>query len=585
MDGLQFQLQLIDKLTKPGREMASQMQKLKLQLNASSQAVRQTEQALAKLQRAKVVDIASYRQLTAQLAQAKAGVNNYQQSILGLSGQMNEGEAGMKSFAGSMSGVVSIMKIFGAVYAAEIAVIGAGMAMSIHASELKNDTLDALEAFMGTAEAAETVYSRINKMSGKIAISQERGTSLARELSAAGVTNADALTNAIESIGMVESVLGGGAGSKIQSIIERSTAGGTFKLNAKSLAGTGVQMSGIASALGITEEQLNAQLKAGKITAEQGISAMTKAINNKFSAVAGKQVLDIGAQFTKARDDISKLFEDVDTDGFLKGLKEILSVFDQSTVSGQALKFVVTSIFNGLFKVVEAVSPFVKAFFKGLIIIALQVYIAFKPLIAQISQLFGGDQKANVEGFAGAMIQVGAAVGAMTAYTVGLIQTGITLFEWFIKLETFLMELPAKFYNAGAAIVTGLVGGIKSAGGAAVDAVKNIGADALSGFKSIFGIASPSKVMGEMGGHLMTGLEQGIDGGAGGAQSAMQSSVAPPVAAAGGSGGGSSSVQVTVAPGAIVISGVQNAQQVAEMLPEMLANVMENLMLQQGAAA
>ena len=73
------------------------------------------------------------------------------------------------------------------------AVIG-GAALAVQAAELKNDTVDALQAFLGSQQIANDVYDKIGDITDRVAISQDRATGLARELSAAGVTSADALT-------------------------------------------------------------------------------------------------------------------------------------------------------------------------------------------------------------------------------------------------------------------------------------------------------------------------------------------------------------------------------------------------------
>ncbi len=589
-DSLKFQLELVDKMTKPGKEMAAQLAKLKLQLNAANQAVKQTEAALNKLQKAKVVDIATYRKLTAELEHNRAAQNGYRQSILSLAApQADHNEQMTESVTkGVLLGNI-YTKLGEVAFAAgrKIVELGIGGAeLAIHAVELKMDTLDALEAFVGTAEAAKEIYGRIEDMQGQVAMSQERGMGLARELSAAGVTNKDALVDAIQAIGQVESVLGGGAGGRIQSIIERSSASGKFKFNAKQLAGTGVQSSAIAAALGMTPAQMDAQMKAGKITAEQGIAALAKAVSQKFAGVAGKQVLDIGNQFQHFKDNVSKLFEDVNTDGFLSALHDVLSMFDQSTESGRILKTVITDAFNGMFKIVAEAGPTIKWLFKEMIILALRFYIAMRPVLSAIKNAFSGESLDIVKTFKAVFGPLAEdIIGVVSALSI-LVGWVITVDAWILHIINSVMDFKAGMEQAGGAIIGGLVNGIKNGAGAAVDAVKQVASDMLNNFIGHFKIGSPSKVMAEMGGHLMSGLGQGIDQGSAGAQASMSDAMSStPVAKSSGGGGGNKSVSVTVAPGAIVISGVQNAQQVADMLPEMFANAVEELMMEKGVAA
>ena len=140
---LKFQLELIDKMTKPGKEAEAQMKKLRLQLQASTVAVKQTEAAMKKLQAAKVVDIASYKQLNAQLIQQKNHQAGLQSEILAHAGTMNEQAEEVTGLKGAFEALGPVFKAFGVAYAAELAVIGGGVALSLHANELKNGTIGA----------------------------------------------------------------------------------------------------------------------------------------------------------------------------------------------------------------------------------------------------------------------------------------------------------------------------------------------------------------------------------------------------------------------------------------------------------
>lgn len=608
-ESLQFQIALIDKLTKPGKEMEAQLKKLKLQLSDAEKQVRATESQLAKLGKGKVVDVAQYKQLTAQLAQQKGTVAQLRENVLASTKALGEQEASAASSAKALGALGTAATAAAAAVVALGVALGAaaigGMSLALSASEAKNDTLDALEAFQGSAEAADSTYKSIIGITDRVAISTKRGQELAIELAAAGITSGDALTRAVESIGQVESVLGQGAGGKIQNIIEKALAGGEFEISAKTLKGTGVSTAMIAEQLGITPKQLEAQIKAGQISAEKGVDALTKAANAKFGALAGKQVLDFGAQMQKLKDNIIGIFADVDTSGFLGALKDVLSVFDSSTSSGAALREMLIGTFNALFKVVEAVAPFVKAFLKGMIIIALQIYIAFKPLIKTIQDAFGGDNTAAVTSFAGAFSAVGEWLARTLPFVVSYAQTLVgflipafkllwsvispvlsvvgALMTAFIALGTTFSTFVVQAFTFGTQIVQGLIDGIKSMASAPVDAIKGIASSALTAFKGVFGIASPSKVMGQMGGHLMTGLEQGVDKNAAGPEAALAESVAPP-ALGGGSSGGSRSVVLNVEAGAIQINANGGAQQIAEELPGLLANVFEQAMIEIGGA-
>jgi hypothetical protein len=101
---------------------------------------------------------------------------------------------------------------------------------------------------------------------------------------------------------------------------------------------------------------------------------------------------------------------------------------------------------------------------------------------------------------------------------VGAVKGGISLIIWEVK------NLPGMLWNLGGDIISGLVNGISRAGGKLWDLAKDLAGRFLKGFKSVFGISSPSKVMDEeiaqqgIGAGLIQGLEKtrGKVGGAAG---------------------------------------------------------------------
>ena len=524
--------------------------------------------------------------------------------------------AGMASAAGAAAtAVLALAAAFGAA-------VYAGAALAIQAAEAKGDTLDMLEAFMGSAEAANDTYDRIQDITRDVALSQSKAQELAQTLTAAGVTNQAMLLDAIKSIGQVDSVIKG-AGDKVQAIIETANTAGKFQINAKKLVGTGIQMQALFEQLakdtGKGVKQVEAELKAGKISAEVGVAALTKTIDTKFGGLAAGQVLDFGAQMQRFKDNIGRLFEDVDTGPFLSALKTVLDLFDQSTESGKFLKETLTAAFNGLFNAIAAIAPYVTTFFKGLIIIGLRVYIALKPLLKQFGLIGSAakENKSSAEALANTMgvladaitwvveqfvkllshksvlVVLGITAAAvvlpfvlMQAILVAVV-VGITAFVAAAAMAIdWLLNLGQSAWNAGSALVGGLIDGIKAAGAKLIAAVKNLAGDALKTFKNIFKIASPSKVMMSMGENLSLGLAEGIAAEAPAVNDNMAAVVSPPSLPpqAAGAGGGTASSSVAFGEGSIVvhIHGVENAEELEEKLPEIMGNVMEQALLARG---
>lgn len=86
---------------------------------------------------------------------------------------------------------------------------------------------------------------------------------------------------------------------------------------------------------------------------------------------------------------------------------------------------------------------------------------------------------------------------------------GLVVKHW-QPLMAWFRGLPAAFAGFGAALVEGLVNGIKNRLAAAGEAIKSMGASVRDTFKNMLGIRSPSRVFAEMGGNLSEGLSLGM---------------------------------------------------------------------------
>lgn len=91
---------------------------------------------------------------------------------------------------------------------------------------------------------------------------------------------------------------------------------------------------------------------------------------------------------------------------------------------------------------------------------------------------------------------------------------GLNPIEWiktmWAGVSDFFSDLWDKFYNWGAELINGLIDGIVGMAKKAVDSIKNIGKKIADGFKSFFGINSPSKLFAEYGLNITQGLTGGI---------------------------------------------------------------------------
>lgn len=70
----------------------------------------------------------------------------------------------------------------------------------------------------------------------------------------------------------------------------------------------------------------------------------------------------------------------------------------------------------------------------------------------------------------------------------------------------------SKWTEIGRMMVQGMINGLKSSGGAVIEAAKNVANSALEGAKKFLGISSPSKKFKELGGWVVHGLVDGLTG-------------------------------------------------------------------------
>lgn len=97
------------------------------------------------------------------------------------------------------------------------------------------------------------------------------------------------------------------------------------------------------------------------------------------------------------------------------------------------------------------------------------------------------------------------------------------LIGWIQQVQQWFQALPGKImgwlsdagkwlFDTGKNVIQGLINGVGDMAGKVGTAIQKVAHDIIEGVKHFFGIASPSTVFAEIGGHLMTGLFNGILG-------------------------------------------------------------------------
>jgi hypothetical protein len=536
--------------------------------------------------------------ITAPAKKMGGAIGDLSKNLTGLGGITDALDAALPGL-GEVLGTVGGVAL--GIGAAVVGLLAAGAAFALSAQNFKDDALNSLTAVTGTAEAAAATYDQLQRISDTISLSQAKVNEIGTSLLLAGVKQGEQLEASVRAVADLQTVAGAQAASKLTAIISKAAQTGKFTIDPKKLVGTGVKVADlyaeIAQRTGKGVKQVEAQIKAGTLAADVGIDALNAVVNKKLGGAAAKQLLDLDVQFTKFKDNLRRLFENVNVQPFLEALHEVLAIFDGTSESGKALKYLITTVFDSLFKAAAKVLPYVRYALLALVIGALKVYIALKPAIAAIKKMFdgggGGDAtKKTIDFIVGQLEVTAIVIGYVIAATIGWYNAVYKTFAaigdavgamiaWGKQVIAVISGLFAEGESIASNFIDGLIGGITGGVGRVVDAVKGLGSSAMGAIKGVLGIASPSKEMAKLGGHTAAGFAQGVNAGAGDAQGAMTDMVTPPAPSAApgpyssGKGGGTYNIEINLSGGA--------TQKDADMVASALAQVLEQLGLEQGA--
>lgn len=427
-------------------------------------------------------------------------------------------------------GIVALTVVITALVAATLKAAEALGKFIIESGNAQRSMLLTQEGLLGSAQSARNFADQVDDIRSRVPLAADEVAKLGDELAGKGLKG-QPLVDAMNAIAQTTAAKGQAAGDKLK-------------------------------------EKLVASLGAG---AKQAREAAEK----QFGQLNARKMLDLTVQAQHFKDTLASLTRDVNLEPLLEGLHDVLSVFDQSTVSGQAIKELVTLFGDGLSSAVGGSAPLVKTFLKQLLIYILEGTIAFLQIKRQIKETFGPDTIGGVDAM---NVALGVAKFAVQSMVYSLVATYAAwrAFEaavgnvvnsfkaLFAVGEQVKKALTGGWSDVGKTIVTGLVSGITGGAGALTGAITGLADKVKGGFKSALGIKSPSKVFEEYGQHTAAGFEKGVSGPAGdSASDAASSMVAPPQGARSGGGPAIGALHLHVEAG-----GGGNAQAVAKAVSQ-----------------
>ncbi len=308
----------------------------------------------------------------------------------------------------------------------------------------------------------------------------------------------------------------------------------------------------------------------GKALRDELEKTAIKAAVTKFGPEFQKQLNSLPQLAARLKGNISGLFGGLRIEKLLEGFSKLVALFDASSVSGRAIKVVFESLFQPLIDGVVAWIPKMVSAFIQFEIMVLKALIAIKPFgstILEVGQWIG--ILALVIGGALALA-IGVVVAGLAAMAVGF-AAGVAIITGLIAgaiyLGSVFADLGAGAVKLGSDIISGLVDGIKGGAQAVISAITGVVDGAIGAAKSALVIASPSKVFAEIGTNTAAGMSEGVDDGASDVQGSMEALVAPPTAAPGAASAPTAQVGGNVGGAPIIMNfyGEQKASVVDEI--------------------
>lgn len=440
---------------------------------------------------------------------------------------------------GSNGAMVAAVGAAGALAAAMVAVtagvIGAGVGLGKFILEEGNAlrTMGLLrEAAGGSAENAKALGSQIEALGFKVPQSRkelnEMAVDLTRMFAGTRVTG-QGMVDTFNAVAQASAAMGQQAGGKLREVIERSKTFGRMGLGLNELQGTGIDFGDVAGQLakdlhvGLADAQR--QLMMGYVNVNAGASAIRKVVEQKFGRLNLRQMLDLNVMSVKFKDTLSKLTEGVNLEPVLAGFERLIKFFDTGTVTGSALKDLITNFGNTVGAVFKASIPWVERFGTQFLIEmtrlelgALKVglflkehlHINLKKLFAVLEEGGGAITAAKVafDVLAAAVIGTGVAFGTLAAGVAGVYEVFKDVYD--IYKTVYDAFTSADWGAVGANLIDGLIDGIKGGIGRLESAVTEVATSAKEKFKDFLGIHSPSKVFEGYGKNIDEGLARGV---------------------------------------------------------------------------
>lgn len=503
----------------------------------------------------------------------------------------------------------------------------------VHAAEFKKQTVAGLEALEGSARMAEVARKTLELMANNAGKDTALLVDKFKELRVEGFASQDAM-DAIAASLSVAAANGEKAGDATLDLIKsvKTNSKGIFDTSALgSVTKIGVPVDkfkqSLAKLKGVTVEEIDGMVAAGKVTADEGVAAILGTIHDGFDKGQGLGALakqlgggSVTGQVQVLQNNLQKLFGDTAlTAPLVNALKNLNSLFDESSATGKKLRDFLTRMFEKVGDLIEAISdpgtiggaiegivdfldaidtvvshvmPYLKALggplWEG-------IKSAVKPLIGIFNKIFpekGGGADSN---FIAMFKTLGTVLGWVLGIIIDLVawfvlsSAAVAAFAWVIvagvvhglsmlidkAVEAWdaivefvdgIVDAAGDLWDSAVSIagdfIDGLIQGITDGWDAVIKTVTGLAGAVVGTIKKKLGIASPSKVMADLGAFTAIGFAQGVDDKSDMAEGSLAALVTPSTLTGGGGTAAPAGGPTSVSIGDIVVNvpaGTQDA--------------------------
>lgn len=604
-----FALELDDGISGPAGTAAASLEDLRGRITAGQARLRELQAAMGRLKGGTSTNVAAFRQLRDEIAGQKASLAGMESSYVSLGGTFGattqrqatllESLRQMPGPLGSVAGRVSTLQgLFGSsagrmalfaggalalvatLAAVAVAAVAAAVAIARYTADLIRFGIASADArrsealhleglvltrrsLHATAGSASELMSAIDRVSGVAAISRGEVTRYAETLYRSGLRGHN-LRTALEGVAISAAV----GGDEV----------------ARRFAGMAVGASRTGRSIDALADRVRARLGGVNARMNSSLGRISERLRDGFAAIFG------GPRVAAA------------IEAFQTRLGEIAGMFTQTSATGRALRAIVEALFPDMLDGATDAGGAIRRMFQYAVLGAQRATIAFLTVRNTLRAF--GRSTAGLDALRGALVLVHVPLSALMvnvrivlaiveALGQGFAQlaaqtvlAGLAFLTIVGRISTFFESLDLR--TLGSNMLDGLVAGLRAGAGAVVDTVRGIAGSAVRTFRSVLGIASPSRVFRGFGANISLGVAEGVRAAAPSADVAVADLVevpSVPVPAAGARPGASGAPSLSVSIGDIhVHSAAPDARGIVEDLRAQVSELFEQLAAELGGA-